>query len=81
MIGKPDPLFDQLARNDGISYGLSLNVPVFNGWQVTNNIDRSEINVESNRLNEDQTKLDLKRNIYQSYNDAKVQEQPIKALL
>jgi outer membrane protein len=71
LIGKPDPLFDQLARNDGISYGLSLNVPVFNGWQVTNNIDRSEINVESNRLNEDQTKLDLKRNIYQSYNDAK----------
>ncbi|WP_405370003.1 TolC family protein [Nonlabens sp. Asnod2-A12] len=70
-VGNPDPFFDQLSRNDGISYGLSLSVPIFNGWSVSNNIARSKINVESNKLTEDQTKLTLKRNIYQAYNDAK----------
>lgn len=69
-IGNADPFFDQLSRNDGISYGLSLSVPIFNGWSVSNNIARSKINVENSKLTEDQAKLTLKRNIYQAYNDA-----------
>ncbi|MGJ8683795.1 MAG: TolC family protein [Nonlabens sp.] len=69
-IGNPDPFFDQLSRNDGISYGLSLSVPIFNGWSVTNNVKRSKLNVENNLLQETQAKLDLKQNIYQAYNDA-----------
>ncbi|MBF4984415.1 TolC family protein [Nonlabens mediterrranea] len=64
------PFFDQLSLNDGISYGLSLNLPIFNGWSVTNNVKRSKLNVENNRLQETQAKLDLKQNIYQAYNDA-----------
>ncbi|WOI22173.1 TolC family protein [Nonlabens ulvanivorans] len=62
--------FDQLSLNDGISYGLSLNLPIFNGWSVSNNVKRSKLNVENNRLQETQAKLDLKQNIYQAYNDA-----------
>ncbi len=64
------PFFDQLSFNDGISYGLSLNLPIFNGWSVSNNVKRSKLNVENNLLQETQAKLDLKQNIYQAYNDA-----------
>ena len=69
-IGNPAPFFDQLSNNDGISYGLSLQIPIFNGFSVKNNIERSKINVTNNKLVEEQTKLDLQRNIFQSYNDA-----------
>jgi len=62
--------FDQLSFNDGISYGFSLNVPIFNGWSVSNNVKRSKLNIENNRLQETQAKLDLKQNIYQAFNDA-----------
>lgn len=69
-IGNPAPFFEQLSNNDGISYGLSLQIPIFNGFSVKNNIERSKINVTNNKLVEEQTKLDLQRNIFQSYNDA-----------
>ncbi|WP_194851723.1 TolC family protein [Nonlabens antarcticus] len=69
-IGSPRPFFEQLYRNDGISYGLQLRVPIFNGFNVSNNIAKSKINVENSRLLESQAKLDLERNIYQAYNDA-----------
>ncbi len=69
-VGNPAPFFEQLSNNDGISYGLSLQIPIFNGFSVKNNIERSKINVTNNKLVEEQTKLDLQRNIFQSYNDA-----------
>jgi outer membrane protein len=37
---------------------------------VKNNIERSKISVANNKLVEAQTKLDLKRNIFQAFNDA-----------
>ena len=69
-IGSPLPYIEQLYLNDGISYGLQLRVPIFNGFSVSNNIARSKINVENNLLLESQAKLDLERDIYQAYNDA-----------
>lgn len=69
-IGNPIPFFDQLSNNDGISYGIGLQIPIFNGFSVKNNIERSKLNVENNKLLEDQAKLDLKRNVFQAYNDA-----------
>ncbi len=69
-LGNPLPFFEQLSNNDGITYGLSIQVPIFNGFSVKNNIERSKINVQNNKLVEEQTKLDLKRNIFQAFNDA-----------
>lgn len=69
-IGNPLPFFDQLSNNDGITYGIGIQLPIFNGFSVKNNIERSKLNVENNKLIEEQTKLDLKRNIFQSVNDA-----------
>lgn len=62
---------DQLWQNDGIGYGLQLNVPILNGFNVRSNVMRSKINLERNKFQLEQAKLDLESNVYQAYVDAK----------
>ncbi len=62
---------DQLWLNDGISYGAQLNIPIFNGFSVRNNIKRSHINVEKARLQLEQDKLFLETDINQAYVDVR----------
>jgi len=75
---------DQLWVNDGISYGAQLNIPIFNGWSVRNNIKRSQIDVSRAELQLEQNKLDLESNINQAYadtqNSAKTYEAAQKTL-
>lgn len=59
----------QLENNDGVSYGLSLNVPVFNGFSTRNSIKRNKINVLRTKLQFEQDKLDLENTINQAYVD------------
>ncbi|RTE55002.1 TolC family protein [Arenibacter aquaticus] len=65
------PFTDQLYLTDGIAYGLQLNIPVFNGFSVKNNIKRAKIGVDRSRLQLEQDKLDLENNINQAYVDVK----------
>ncbi len=74
-----DPFFDQLSENDGIAYGLSLNVPVFNGFQTKANIQRSEINLERTKLQLEQAALDLESNVYQALVDARGSQKAFEA--
>lgn len=60
---------DQLWIFDGVSYGVQLNVPVFNGWSTRNNIKRSKINVERAKVQLEQDKLALETTIQQAYVD------------
>ncbi|MFD0796485.1 TolC family protein [Maribacter chungangensis] len=60
---------DQLWIFDGISYGVQMNIPIFNGFSVRNNIQRSEIAVEQRKLQFEQEKLDLENTINQAYVD------------
>lgn len=60
---------DQLYLTDGISYGLQLNIPVFNGFSTRNSVHRAKIGVEKSRLQLKQDKLDLETNINQAYVD------------
>jgi outer membrane protein len=70
-IASPLPFFEQLENNDGISYGLQLNVPIFNGFSTRNSVKRSEVNIRRSEYQLEQTKLDLEANVYQAYVDAK----------
>lgn len=60
---------DQLYKFDGISYGVRLNVPVFNGFSVRNNIRRAKIDVDISKVQLEQEKLALETNINQAYVD------------
>lgn len=66
-----DRFFDQLYQNDGIAYGLQLNIPIFNGFSVRGNIQRSKINLERTNYQLEQAKLDLESTVYQAYVDVK----------
>jgi len=71
LIKRPaDPYFDQLSNNDGISYGLRMNLPIFNGFSTRNNVKRNVINVKRNEYQLEQAKLDLESNVYQAFVDA-----------
>ncbi|TAI47020.1 TolC family protein [Flagellimonas allohymeniacidonis] len=63
------PFTEQLYVFDGISYGASLNVPIFNGWSTRNSVRRSKINLEQAKLQLEQDKLALETNIQQAYVD------------
>ncbi|HEA21522.1 hypothetical protein LCGC14_0626680 [marine sediment metagenome] len=66
-----DSFGDQLWLNDGISYGVQMNIPIFNGFSVRNNIKRADINVRRAEIQLEQDKLDLETNINQAYVDVK----------
>ncbi len=61
---------DQLSDNDGVSYGLNLSLPIFNGFSTRNNVKRNIVNVKRNEYQLEQAKLDLESSVYQAYVDA-----------
>jgi outer membrane protein len=65
-----DPFFNQLYLNDGISYGFSLNIPIFNGFSVRSNVMRSQVNLERSKYQLEQAELDLESTVYQAFIDA-----------
>jgi outer membrane protein len=61
--------FDQLWINDGISYGAQMNIPIFNGFSVRNNIKRSKIGIDRAKNQLEQEKLALETTVNQAYVD------------
>lgn len=71
ITGSPDGFFDQFDRNKGSSYGLSLRIPVFNGFRASNNVKRAEIFHDKQEYQLEQVELDLERTIHSVYLDAR----------
>lgn len=69
FTGEAIPFKDQLYINDGISYGAQMNIPIFNGWSVRNNIKRSQISVDLAQIEYERTKLQLETDVNQAYVD------------
>jgi len=65
-----DPLGSQFSNNFGQSIGLSISVPIFNGWHAKGNVQRAKLNVRSLEYQTDLDNKTLKQNIYQAYNAA-----------
>jgi outer membrane protein len=70
VLGKPDAFFDQLKNNKGQNFGLQLQIPIFNGLTVRNNVERSKVALERNKIALSQTELDLERSVYTAFADA-----------
>ena len=62
---------NQFTQNDGQSYGLSVNIPIFNGLSIKNNIKRRKLNLKRLENQLEQTKLDLENTINQAYNNTR----------
>lgn len=65
-----DPLGTQFSNNFGQQIGISLNIPIFNGWQVRGNYERAKLNVRNLEYQRDLNNANLKQDIYQAYNSA-----------
>lgn len=64
------PYFRQLNNNLGQNIGFSLNIPIFNGLTARTNLQRAKLNIANRELLLEQDKLNLKRDIYDVYNQA-----------
>ncbi len=69
-IGPADGFFDQIDQNKGSAFGLSLQIPILNGFNASNNVRRAKINFEQQKYQLEQEELDLEKIIHQVYADA-----------
>lgn len=74
-----DPFIEQLYQNDGIGYGLNLNIPIFNGFASRANVKRNKINLERTKYQLEQAELDLESTVYQAYVDARGAQKSFEA--
>ncbi|MCE5179783.1 MAG: TolC family protein [Porphyromonadaceae bacterium] len=71
MSGRDNDSFSsQLRNNMSNSFGFSLRIPIFNKFQVRNNIHSAELAIANTRLEMDKTKLELRKQIEQAYYNA-----------
>ncbi len=67
----PNAFFNQFSDNKGQTFGAQLTIPIFNGFAARNNVERSKVNLEKSKIAVQQQELDLKRNVYTAFTDAK----------
>jgi len=67
----PFSVLRQFDINKGHSFGFQLNIPVLNGLATKNNVARSKIALDRSKIALNQQELDLERNIYTAFTDAK----------
>lgn len=80
-VGNPSAVFDQFDTNKGQNFGLSLNIPIFNGFATRNNVQRNKVNFEKVKLNVSQQELDIERNVFTAYTDTKAAKESYEAAL
>jgi outer membrane protein len=81
IVISPKPLFDQFSTNKGQNFGLSLNIPIFNGFAIRNNVARTKIALEKSQLAKNQQELDVERNVFTAYTDTKAAKESYEAAL
>lgn len=81
ILANPLPIFDQFDDNKGQNFGLQLNVPIFNGLSVRNNVARTKIALERATLNLDQQNLDVERSVFTAYTDTNAAKESYEASL
>ena len=63
IVGTKDPLSDQLKNSFNELLNITLTVPIFNNLQVKTAVETAEINIESAKLNDLQTRNDIRKSI------------------
>jgi outer membrane protein len=65
------PFGEQFNDNKGQAFGAQLSIPIFNGFSARNNVERSKVSLEKSKIAVEQQELDLQRNVYTAFTDAK----------
>ena len=70
VLGPADDFFGQINDNKGSAFGLSLQIPILNGFSASNTVRRAKINFDQQKYQLEQEELDLEKIIHQVYTDA-----------
>lgn len=71
VLGKPESLFNQFSQYKGHNFGVQLNIPVFNGFSVRNNVARTKIALDRSKNALKLAETDLEQTIYTAVANAK----------
>ncbi|MCR5014774.1 MAG: TolC family protein [Bacteroidales bacterium] len=69
------PFSQQLQTNGRTQLGVSLNIPIFNGMQTKYRVKMTELGIENQKLNIENTSKKLKKEIQQAYYSAVAAQQ------
>lgn len=71
LSARPNESFGaQFKNNRSTSLGFNLRIPIFNKFQVRNNVKNAQIALEYSKLEIDKTKLELRKRIEQAFYNA-----------
>ena len=71
LKGIPNASFkQQINEQFNTVLGFSLNIPIFNKFETKNSVKKAQIDVEANKLNVDNVKLELRKTVQQAYYNA-----------
>ena len=74
-----DPFWNQIKDNKGITYGLNLRIPVFNGFAVRNQVNSAKLVQEKMKIAVTNTEKKLRSDIYKMQKDLLAAFQSLKA--
>lgn len=75
MSGRPNDSFStQIKNNMSNSLGFNLRIPIFNRFQIRNNVSSARLAIINTQLELDKTKLELRKQIEQAYYNAVASE-------
>ena len=60
----------QFSNNMSTGIGLNLSIPIFNRYEVKNQVESAKLNVESSKIDIENTKIELRKTIQQAYYNA-----------
>lgn len=72
------PFGDQLSNNGRTSFGVRLNVPIFNAMQTKYRVEMTKLNIENQELNIANARKELRKDIQQAFYNAVAAEQKFK---
>lgn len=73
------PFEDQIRNNENKSVSLSLNIPIFNGFQVSNYISQSRIGLDMAQYDLERVENTVRKNVETAYADARAAYKTYKA--
>lgn len=74
------PFFEQIWDNIGQSVNMGISIPIYSNRQIKSNIDRAKINLENTRLSEQNVRSQLRKNVEQTYVDARAAQKKYEAV-
>lgn len=74
------PVDEQLKRNSRAQLGVSLNIPIFNGMRTKYRVKMTELSIDDQQLNLENTEKSLRKEIRQAYGNAQAAKQKMEAM-